>query len=1126
MKSIEHTKIWKKLVWNLRGSHKITLTLFLLSYALLAFSGSAQTITLNAKGATAEKLIKEIQRQSGFNFLYDDALVEHLRIKQINLKNVTINQALDAIFNNTGITYTVVNRDIAIVRTALVEGANVSSAQSEITGEVTTEAGNPIPYASVKNKNTGATTSTNEQGRFQISATVNQTLTITAVGYALKEVRITNQQTINVRLSERVETLEDIVVTGYTAYDKKLSSSVSSTVQAKDINQVPGLTIDQILQGRVPGMSVISSSGQPGQSSAVVIRGVGSINGSNSPLYVLDGIPIESSYMQTINPNDFENVTVLKDASATALYGSRGANGVILLTSKKGTAGKMIVNYNSQYGVTTLSRPNFEMMTTAERMLFEEEAGEKYGKNYGPGWTYSPKNPKYINGTQAFRDQADHILDSIRNINVDWRDQFFKNGSFMEQQVSFQGGTDKVRYYNSLNYYNQDGVAIRTGLKRFNLKSNLDFGDDKLTGNLNVGLGYSKSQFTEGEGATGVGSSMASVYYALPYEQPYAPDGTLIHFGNEDDYFILDQREGSAGLERLFNSWDKMNQFKTILGGSLNYQITPTLKASTRAGADYRASNSEIFINPDSYYGSRKNANTLGGKGRLTQGNQRNFNFVSTTGLTYNELFNDVHDLEASVYYEYLYNDYRSFGFNAFGIDGRLPGTPAGVTNGNVDFMPNVTGGKTKSALTSFMGIARYSFDKKYTLTGSYRYDGSTKVAPANKWQGFYSVGANWNAKREAFLETVDQIKDLNFRLSYGSTASPYGGDFDYLATYAVGASYGGVMGIQASRAGNVDFDWEYINEFNAGMDIALFQERWLRLSVDYYNKITNNMYILQPPPATSGFSSLNLSTGKMQNKGIEWDINADILRCGNFKWSLGMNAAYNKNTILEVTEYTDEFADGDSRIIKVGYSYGTYFAPKWAGVDTETGEPQYYDKEGNITKTYNATEQSVPLDASLYPKWTGGLHTQISYKGFTASALLSFVADVMRWNNEDFYNENQRYATSNQSKRMLYNRWQNPGDSGDKAILQRLDIPRVFTSKDIQDASFLRLRNVRVGYTFDADALKSLKVIKGISLFVQGQNLFTWTKWRGLDPENNQVYGRFQYPNSKTFTGGLNVNF
>ncbi|RYF10828.1 MAG: SusC/RagA family TonB-linked outer membrane protein, partial [Flavobacteriales bacterium] len=277
---------------------------------------------------------------------------------------------------------------------------------------------------------------------------------------------------------------------------------------------------------------------------------------------------------------------------------------------------------------------------------------------------------------------------------------------------------------------------------------------------------------------------------------------------------------------------------------------------------------------------------------------------------------------------------------------------------------------------------------------------------------------------------------------------------------------------------------------------------------------------------ATSGFSELNLSAGVMRNRGVEFDVSGDVIKNQDFIWTVGVNAGYNKNKILHVTDLVDSYPDGDSRILKVGLPYGTYYAPDWAGVNPQTGEPQYYNLDGSITTAYNVNTQSTTNSGSLYPTFTGGFNTSLSYKGITASALFSFVTNVMRWNNEDFYNENQRYATSNQTVRMLENRWQVPGDTGNDAILQKFDLPRNFTSKDIQDASFLRLRNVNIGYSLPKSLLEKTKIIKGVKIFVQGQNLFTWTKWRGLDPENNAVYGRFQYPNTRTYTAGLNVNF
>ena len=282
-------------------------------------------------------------------------------------------------------------------------------------------------------------------------------------------------------------------------------------------------------------------------------------------------------------------------------------------------------------------------------------------------------------------------------------------------------------------------------------------------------------------------------------------------------------------------------------------------------------------------------------------------------------------------------------------------------------------------------------------------------------------------------------------------------------------------------------------------------------------------MFIDQPPSATSGFSSLSLSSGKMRNRGVEFEVSGDVLKTNDLTWTVGVNAGYNKNVILHVTDITDSYPDGDTRILKVGLPYGSYFAPRWAGVDPLTGSAQYYNVDGSITTTYNSNTQSVAQSGSLYPKLTGGFNTSINYKGFTASALFAFVSDVMRWNNEDFYNENQRYATSNQTVRMLENRWKKPGD---QTILQRFNDPRNFTSKDVQDASFLRLRNVTLGYNVPKSIIEKTKFVKGVRLFVQGQNLYTWTSWRGLDPENNSVSGKFQYPNTRTYTAGLNVNF
>lgn len=988
-----------------------------------------------------------------------------------------------------------------------------------ITGKVLDETGNPIVGAVVSIKGSTTAVTTLNDGSFSIEASEDDDLVISHISFISKTIKVGPGGPLTIILQQQSNSMDQVTVTGYTNYSRRQSPSAATVVGSADINKVPMSSLDQILQGKVPGMSVISSSGQPGQSAAVVIRGVGSINGATTPLYVMDGVPIEPGYFQTINPEDIESATVLKDASAKALYGSRGSNGVIVITTKKGKKGRLSVNYSSQYGFSNLTQPTFEMMDEQERLRFEEEIGLETGRNIGPGWTYSANNPTYPAQSAAWQQRAVQILDSLRGVNTDWRDLFFQKGRFMEQQLSLSGGNDQIQTYNSLSLWKEDGIVKETGMDRYSFRSNTNFNYNKFTAGINVSLGYSNSRFTYNEGGTGVGSPMASVYYALPYEYPYTPDG--VFHATSDDYPFLDTREGSRGLDVLFGTSDRTEQFKTILGINLAYEIAKGLKISTRAGIDFRNSADQTFINPLSYIGSRQ----TGKKGSFGEGYRRSFNLVSTSGITYKKT-TDMHDFEVSGFFEYLQNNYRAFSYVGYGLDDRLPESPVSITI-NGQLLPGLGSARSASAMTSFMGTGRYTFNDKYTLTASYRYDGASLsyVAKQNRWHGFYSFGAAWDAKQENFLKESELISILRFRASYGQTASPFGGGFNYLEKYSAGTTYGGQQALRPASLGNPDFDWEFVDEFNVGVDLSLFRTQRVKLVVDYYNRITNGLFINQMISATAGGNgaTIAMSTGRMRNSGFEFNLSGDVVQTQNFNWNIGVNGGINQNKILHTNDITDEMPEGDTRIIKVGLPYGTYYAPKWAGVDPATGEALYYNRDGSVTNKYNADEQSVPLPAVMFPKFTGGITTSARWKELTLSALFTFVSGVQRWNNIDFYNENQAYMGSNQSKRMLYDRWKKPGD---EAILQRIDIPRNFTSKDIQDASFMRLRNVKLSYRIPSVVMQHISFIKSIDLFGQAENLVTWTAWRGLDPENNRQYGRFEYPNARKYTAGINVNF
>ena len=1099
---------------------KLTVIILLSACMTASANGYSQKITLSVKNATLKNVFSELRKQSGYEFLYATNMLQQANPVNVDVRNAEILDVLELCFRSQPFSYTIIEKTVVIrpggKLPGLADEEDEASALIEIRGRVSDENGVPVSGATVQVKGSQSeATSTDNNGAFTINADIGAELIISHVSFKSRTVKVTNADLINISLEPIISELDQITITGYTGYSRSKSPSATSFVGSKDISQVPMSTVDQILQGRVPGLNVTTGSGQPGQSGTVLIRGIGSISGSTTPLYIMDGIPIESTYFQTVNPADIESITVLKDASAKALYGSRGSNGVIVITTKKGSKGKLQIGYSSQYGFSDLTSPTFEMMDGKERLKFEEEVGSEIGRDIGPGWTYSSKNPNYATQSADWQNRADAILDSLRNVNTDWRDLFFQKGRFMEQQVSLSGGNENIQTYNAFGLWKQDGIVKKTGLDRYSLRSNVNMNFGKFTAGVNLSLGYSNSEFTYNAGGTGVGSTMASVYYALPYEYPYTPDGVL-HATNSPISF-LDSREGSRGIDALYGTSDKTEQFKTIIGLNMGYEIVPGLKVSTRAGIDLRNSTDQVFFNPASYIGSRQ----AGQQGSFGEGSRRNYNIISTSGITYAKEINK-HDFEVSGFFEYLYNHYRAFSYRGFGIDDRLPETPAGITVSGT-YLPSLSGGRTSSVLYSYMGVGRYTYNDKYTLTASYRYDGTSSVAPKNTWHGFYSFGANWDAKKEDFLKSSDFISMLRLRASYGQSASPFGSNFLYLPTYSVSTTYGGQPAIRPSAIGNPDFDWEYVDEFNTGFDLALFNSQRVKIIFDYYNRITNNMFIDQPLSATSGAASAPLSTGKMRNRGVELSLNGDVIRNNNFTWNIGLNAAYNQNRILHVTDVTDELPDGDTRTIKVGYPYGTYVASQWAGVDPATGDALYMNRDGSITNVYNEEQQSVPNSGSMYPDLTGGITTTVSWKNFSLDALLSFVSGIRRWNNIDFYIETERYMTSNQSKRMLYDRWKKPGD---EALLQRIDVPRNYTSKDIQDASFMRLRNVRLTYAFPSQLLQQTKIIKTASIFVQGQNLLTWTSWRGLDPENDRVYGRFEYPNARTYTAGINVNF
>lgn len=1013
-------------------------------------------------------------------------------------------------------------RKLLLSLTALLFFAVTLLAQKTITGRITDDKGNPVPNASVVVRGTTSGTTTKADGTFSLTAPPSATdLVITSVGFEPSTVSIQDRSLINLSLRSVSSELANVVVTGYNNVKKSQFAGAATKVTGDKINYVPNASFDQILQGKAPGVLVTVGSGQPGASARVQIRGASSITGDNSPLYVVDGMPIENAVFQSLNPNDFESVDILRDAVSTAQYGNRGSNGVIVVTTKRGKAGKMTLTYNGQFGITQPGQENFDMMNSTELLQFQENLGKQV-TNALPGWALSRNNPANAALPAATLAQYDKTLDSLRGINVDWRDIFLRSGSFHSHDVNLSGGTAASRYFVSAGIYDEDGIGLRSDLKRYTFRANLDSKTDKVTFNFNSSVGYTKRNFIESEGGIFLANPFAAAYLGLPYQNLFNPNGTVATGGGNT---------GANAYDRIFTTTQFNDQVKVLGSTNVTYDITKNFYIGGFAGMDYRQTVSERSVYPNTYAANNSDFPTgpnppdvPTGGGSYNNGLTSFMQYVVRAITGYRKVFAEKHDLDIQLLSEYTREKVKGFAYTGYGITPKLLNTPAGITPGTVGnaLIPTVGGNKSGRSLYAAMAVVKYTFDEKYTLNASFRRDASSQLPEANRWQNFYAAGISWNVLREEFAGNWSFINDLKLRASYGTAANADGfpfGNFGYLAQYDAG-SYAGNITIVPTNAGNPALKWEKIATANLGIDFGLIRNR-LTGSVDVYNKRGTDGIVTQTLPAESGFGSQDVNAATTQNRGIEVLLNGDIIKTRDISWSIGGNFAYNKNKVVDLGQ-VKEFPQG-TEIVRVGLPLGSHFANKWGGVDAATGQPLYYTKDGKLTNVFS-DDDAVAEFGTFNAPWIGGFNSTLQVKGLSINAQFTFQEGFSRFNNQDFFQLNHAFATQgfNLRKEML-TMWSKPGDVTN---IQSPLYQRQFSSKDIQDASYLRLRTVTMAYELPPSILDRLKVVSSMRIYVQGQNLATWTNWTGFDPEDDNNIASYEYPTPRTYTLGINVSF
>lgn len=969
-------------------------------------------------------------------------------------------------------------------------------------------------------------------GNYQINVTDQKSVNFSIIGYAKLSRTIGTATTINVELASVEAVLEEVVITGYARESKSKFAGAVTTISGKTVNDVPVGSFDQAFQGRVPGMLVNSGSGQPGSSAQVTIRGIKSIQGAGAqPLYVLDGVPIPAFDMQTLNPDDFESITVLKDATAAAIYGARGGTGVIVITSKRGKTGKNVVTYKTQYGITR--RPNFarmNLMNTREMLAYEER--EKLVGT--PGWNWSPNNPVIPAGMTAASKQFS--LDSLRNIDIDYANIFYREGISKSHELTLSGGSDRTKFFLSGAYFDQQGIDLGSSLKRYTIRFNLDHSTDKFTAQFNSTIGYSKSQLAEGDF---LGNSPRSpfqmTYRAKTYENPYNLDGSL-RFGASSS---MAYRQVANLLEGLQNTTRGYDQIKMVGNGLLAYKIFPTLTVRNNLGVNASSNYVNRYVNADSYVGSLQSFQS----GVAQESNTVTSEFINTSSVLYNEKFGKS-EIEASANFEIVRGFQRGLGFTLFNLDKRLTQTGQGATalptNGAATYPQNASSAKSGFGIRSYFATAKYTYDNKYSLNANIRRDGTSRIVnEENREVTSWSAGFTWNALQERFLSKQSIFSDLKVRLSFGIipnigsiSTSSYGAGLQSITNYqgpqvpTFGtAAYAGstIGGLVPNSPGNPNLQIERIQKANIGIDFSVWNGR-ARFNLDAYDEKTLDLFVNQPLSGTTGFGSLYINAGKMQNKGLELNAKVDVVRTRDFGVTLGVNHSYNVNKILDLGSVNEFFLG--TFVIREGLAYGTHYNYNYLGADPATGAPRYETPDGKVTNDIAKAGQFAKFGNYL-PKHQGGLDFEFRYKSFSINGLFSYQFDVVRSNNTRNWITRGTpgyHGIVRASRELIDNQWQAPGD---KKFFQKSTFDRGFTSSDLEDAKFLRFRNLVVAYQLPAIKGPNGKpLFTGGRLYAQGQNLAIWSPWRGLDPEDNNNISLNEYPNPSMFTLGLDINF
>ncbi len=976
----------------------------------------------------------------------------------------------------------------------------------------------PVIGAGVMVKGSRQGAATDIDGRFSLEVpSLPVTLVVSCLGYVDKEVRVASEGLLSIQLDPDAVLMDEVIVTGYGTFKKSAYAGSASSVKQERLADVPAISFQDMLQGNAPGVQFSQASGQPGSASSLNIRGMGSFNASNSPLYVIDGIPMRSGdisaaggdagldIMSTLNNSDIENITIIKDAAAASLYGSRAANGVVVITTKKGKAGKPQVSFKADWGKTDFAMP------------FRPVMGGEQRRDYM--WTGLYNDAIREGETEdAAKAYADEKIDAYAPVPwcgyVDWDKILFRKGRHSNYEASLSGGTDRFKYFTSLNYLDQDGVTATSKMERLSARVNVEYmATDRLS--LGANILFSKVQ----QDIYSEGTSYTSPFYSsrncvVPSDPVYNEDGTwnrdFIRNGDRNPLLSQTYDYKKNWVTRSFNTaWAQ-------------YEIIPDLKFKSTVAYDFVYTKGKDWADPRTSNGDDVN-------GEMSVESHELDKLVWTNQLTYNKTLGDVHHLDGLLGYEIddQYSDYLSGDASNFATPSRQDISNGVKTEG-------VGGSQSRTRLVSYIGRVNYDYDNRYYLGGSYRVDGSSRLHRDNRWGHFWSLSGAWRVIREDFMQPVSNwLTDLKLRASYGVNGTLPSDYFGYMGLSSVSGGYNLEPAMGISQIENKGLKWETNYNLNLGIDFGLWNR--LNFTVEYYTRNTKNLLMDLPISMTNGLGSYLTNIGQVRNRGVEVEINSLNVQTNDFTWNTTFNLAHNRNEIVVLDGEQTEIIDGVFNH-SVGHSYRTFYMIEFAGINPDTGAPQFYtndlDEKGNYIKdiTENDTEaNAIMLDKHAEPKLTGGLSNTLRYRWFDLSFLFSYQFggySYDRWAQKTEHGGNDMEANI---PTYYADNWKKPGDvSQFEKFIDSPDVAmnKVTTDRRLHSTDFIRLKTLTFSVTLPKTWTAAAR-IDSARLYLSANNLWTWAKYDYYDPEAvSGGYAIWGTPPLKTLTFGINLNF